>query len=208
MGASLARSALMVDQLGASDGGMEPAAADPLLAPRKPASMAPAPRGDGGAALAPLPTSNFPESFSAPHAPPPPPPPARSEPSSAEQPREATAGAEGAEAEVEIDELGADALRSLASAQRLQLLQLRPQIASAESERVKLARRVASLTAERDGYLQGVTQASQQLAAAQRAQHAAAEAHARERQDDNNLFQANLRRLLSEKAKLHEEAEM
>ena len=181
---------------------MEPAAADPLqAAPSKPASMAAAPRGDSGAALAPLPTSNFPESFSAPQ----PPPRAGSGPSSPELTHEATERSEGAE---NIDELDLDALRALAAAQRLQLLQLRPQIASAESERVKLARRVASLTAERDGYLQGVTQTAQQLATAQRVQHATAEAHAKERADDNNLFQANLRRLLSEKSKLHEEAEM
>ena len=72
---------------------------------------------------------------------------------------------------------------------------------------MKLARHVASLTGERDNYLKGLAQQSQELAASKREVQALADAHIQERKDDTALFQANLRRLLSEKAKLHEEAE-
>ena len=64
-----------------------------------------------------------------------------------------------------LSTMDTDGLRAMARESQLELLRLRPQLASAELERVKLARRVASLVAERDTYLHELTQASQQLAA-------------------------------------------
>ena len=93
-----------------------------------------------------------------------------------------------------LDLLDADALR-------LELLRIRPLIANAESERVTLARRVVSLTAERDNYLQGLTNTKRSAAAA-------SQLHDQQRKEDTQLFQENLKRLLSEKATLHEEVEM
>ena len=82
---------------------------------------------------------------------------------------------------------------------------LRAQLEAAESERVKLALRCASLTAERDNYLQGLTKSAQELAAEKRDAQAASDAHDQQRKEDTKLFQENLSRLLEEKAKLHED---
>ena len=120
------------------------------------------------------------------------------------------------------DSLPVEQLRALCAAQRRELTAqhadialLRPSLSSAETERVKLARRVTSLTAERDQYLKGMTEASQRLAAAKEesnnlrsALRSADELHERQRKDDTSLFQANLRRLLDEKSALTEEIEM
>jgi hypothetical protein len=148
---------------------MQEATSDPLLCAPPPSFPPPPARASSG--LAPLPSSSFPEVHSFP-APPP--------PSNGKSTEELAA-------DEDVDALDFEALRAKAHAQRCELLRLKPQVAGAESERVKLARRVASLTAERDNYLTGLTQASQHLAAAKRAAAADAEAHARERKEDTQL---------------------
>lgn len=73
---------------------------------------------------------------------------------------------------------------------------------------MQLRRRIGSLTAERDNYLSGLTQQSQNLAAAKRELKVAEARHVQERKDDTLLFQDNLKRLLAEKSKLIDEAEL
>ena len=106
-------------------------------------------------------------------------------------------------------------LRELAHAQQLEiaaqhreLLRLRTVAESAESERLLLARRVASLTSERDQYLQGFTEATQRVQVLREAAERADALHNQQRKEDTATFQANLRRLLSEKATLLEEIEL
>ena len=109
---------------------------------------------------------------------------------------------------------GSLALKRLVEAQRHELASqhsdcslLRSALSNSEAERAKLLRLVADLTAERDSYLAGMTEASERLAVTREAASRADEAHTRERKDDTRLFQANLQRLLVEKAQLHEEVE-
>ena len=106
------------------------------------------------------------------------------------------------------------ALKRLVEAQRHELASqhsdcslLRSALSNSEAERAKLIRLVAGLTAERDSYLAGMTEASERLAVAREAAARAEAAHTAERKDDTRLFQANLQRLLLEKAQLHEEVE-
>jgi hypothetical protein len=77
-----------------------------------------------------------------------------------------------------------------------------------DDDRDAMARRLASLTAERDQYLQAVEQVSQQLKVTREAAARADAAHSKQTKEDTALFQANLRRLVSEKAALHEEFEI
>ena len=111
-------------------------------------------------------------------------------------------------------EANAGELRALVDAQRRELAsqhsdlsRLQVQLSVAETERVKLARLVTGLTAERDQYLMGLTEASQRLTAMREAAAEVEQLHLRDRKDDTALFQQNLQRLLVEKAQLHEEVE-
>ena len=106
------------------------------------------------------------------------------------------------------------ALKRLVEAQRHELASqhsdcslLRSALSNSEAERAKLIRLVAGLTAERDSYLAGMTEASERLAVAREAAAREEAARKAERKDDTRLFQANLQRLLLEKAQLHEEVE-
>lgn len=112
-------------------------------------------------------------------------------------------------------ELPTTQLRELTLAQRAEigsqhreLLRLRSVVDSAESERVRLAQRVAKLTSERDQYLLGLTNASQLVQELRIAAERADAVHEQQRKEDTATFQANVRRLLAEKASLHDEVEL
>lgn len=99
------------------------------------------------------------------------------------------------------------ALRALVAAQRrelscqgAQLAEKHAQLASAETERVQLARQLGVLDAEREQLAANLSASATQLARLN-------QIHTQERKDDTSLFQENLQRLLSEKARLLEEVE-
>ena len=107
----------------------------------------------------------------------------------------------------------ADALPESVSAetyakQHAELARLRLSLETTEGERASLARRVASLSAERESCMRDMAETSRKLAAAQRAAEAAEAARRVERKEDEALFNANLQRLLGEKAQLLDEVEM
>lgn len=79
---------------------------------------------------------------------------------------------------------------------------------SSEAERLRLARIAASLTSERDQYLHGLREASERVNALRLAAERADAIHEQQRKEDTATFQANLQRLLSEKASLHDEVEL
>ena len=98
------------------------------------------------------------------------------------------------------------AQRAEITSQHQELLRLRQQMQSSEAERLRLARIAASLTSERDQYLIGLREASERVNALRLAAERADAIHEQQRKEDTATFQANLQRLLSEKASLHEKS--
>ena len=86
-------------------------------------------------------------------------------------------------------------LQKEVAAQHQELVRLKPSLSEAETERVKLARRVSSLTEERDAYLKGMTEVSQRQNALREEADMLREAlrkadavHEQQRKDDTALF--------------------
>lgn len=103
-------------------------------------------------------------------------------------------------------------LRKLVVTQRAELASLHRAATTADEERAKLSRRAASAAAERDSYLQGMTTASQKLAAANELAADTAQRLERtsqaERKEDQALFNSNLRKWITEKKDLLDELEL